>query len=121
MQDKHRTWLAVAAIISLAVALVPTAAEFIVALHNRYSVYPPGTDTDMLSNTILAKGILSVVVVVLCGYILGILRKRAAILLPIGVIILFVLSEVVPTYIPHDWCKYELRIYSCADTTIIQY
>lgn len=61
-------WLGAALVVVLAVLFVPTMAELIVGVQNRYSTYPAGTDTSMLAKTIGLTGVFSLAAAFIVGY-----------------------------------------------------
>lgn len=70
-------WALSALVIVSAVLFVSSVAEFIVALHNRYRVYPSDTyETSMLAKSIGVSGVLSLATAFLVGYILKISQAR---------------------------------------------
>lgn len=62
-------WLLSALIIVFALCFISSIAEFIVAVQNRYSVYPVGYDSNMTSKSIGLEGVLSLGAAFLVGYI----------------------------------------------------
>lgn len=70
-------WVLSALVLVLAVLFVSSVAEFIVAVHNRYRVYPSDTyETSMLAKSIGVSGVLSLAAAFLVGYILKISQTR---------------------------------------------
>lgn len=70
-------WALSAALIVLAILFVSSVAEFIVALHNRYRVYPSDTyETSMLAKSMGVSGVLTLGAAFLVGYILKISQAR---------------------------------------------
>jgi hypothetical protein len=102
----------------IGIVLAPTIAEFLIALHNRYSVYPAGTDTNMLANTIILQSFLAAMIAIACVHFLRIKQKLRFIILPICVIIALVAVNFLPSYVPAKWCQYELTIYDCSYTGV---
>ena len=112
-----KVWLGVA--IGLGVVCVlgaSTVGEFLIALHNRYSVYPVGTDTNMYGNS-------GAVSIVFCAFVVALIifllyRKfdvKAVILFIVGFLVIGGFGARVPSFVPEEWCKYELTIYPCSD------
>lgn len=101
---------------SIAVLAASTVGEFAVSVHNRYSVFPPGTDTNMYGNSLIGQMVVCLLAAVLMGYLL---RKKIDVgLVSIAVVLFFVLgglSSQVRSFIPEDWCRYELTMYRCQD------
>lgn len=69
-------WLLSALIIVLAIYFVSSIAEFIVAAHNRYAIYPVGYDSNMTSKSIGLEGVLSLGAAFLVGYIWKIIPTK---------------------------------------------
>lgn len=118
MFKKQKGKLHILSLVAVAVCLafIPTFAEFIIALHNRYSVYPAGTDTNMYGNAFALQILLAAGLGLLVGLRIPFsLAYRSA-----GVICtmvaLVVVSNFVPSFLPPEWCKYELTLYSCDNT-----
>lgn len=59
--------LAAAVIGVIAVLCATTIGEFAVSVHNRYSVYPVGTDTNMYANSAIGQGIVCLLAAVVIG------------------------------------------------------
>lgn len=106
--------LAAAFIGTVAVLCATTVGEFAVSVHNRYSVYPVGTDTNMYGNSAIGQ-----MLVCLAGglCIAHLLRARKdGPFITLAFVLFFVLallSAQVKSFIPKDWCRYELTMYSC--------
>lgn len=102
----------------LATIIAPTIAEFLVSLHNRFRIYPPGTDTSMLALTLMVEFILiALLTLVLLRWLVGLswiwsVLASALISMFVG---WFIFMYGFPSMLPQSWCKYELRIYSCED------
>lgn len=62
-------WVLGVLVVVLAVYFVSSVAEFVVALHNRHSVYPTNYDTSMLAKSIGLTGVFSLGAAFLVGYI----------------------------------------------------
>lgn len=62
-------WLLSALVIVFAIGFISSIAEFIVAVQNRYSVYPVGYDSNMTSKSIGLEGVLSLGAAFLVGYL----------------------------------------------------
>ncbi len=70
-------WVFAVAVTVVAIFFVSSVAEFIVALHNRYRVYPSDVyETSMLAKSIGVSGVLSLSAAFLVGYILKISQAR---------------------------------------------
>jgi hypothetical protein len=70
-------WVLSAIVVIVAILFAPTIAEFIVAVHNRYRVYPSDVyETSMLAKSIGVSGVLSLAAAFLVGYILKIMQVR---------------------------------------------
>ncbi|MBP9686461.1 MAG: hypothetical protein KBD66_01515 [Candidatus Doudnabacteria bacterium] len=110
-----RAWVVVV-IGAVTVLCATTVGEFAVSVHNRYSVYPVGTDTNMYANSGIGQGVVCLVAAVAIGYVM---RKRLdKKLIAIAAILFFVFmiaSSHVQSFVPVGWCRYELTMYSCDD------
>jgi hypothetical protein len=70
-------WTLSVGVVVVAILFVPTIAEFIVALYNRYRVYPSDIyETSMLAKSIGVSGVLSLAAAFLVGYIIKIMQVR---------------------------------------------
>ncbi len=91
-----------------------TIGEFVIALHNRYSTYPTGWDTNMYGNS---AAVSFVFVLIMSALIVKVALKkidRSSLITGILLFLLLgVISSRVPNLTPKSWCKYELTIYSC--------
>lgn len=105
-------------VVAVCLVLIPTLSEFIIALHNHYSVYPAGTDTNMYGNAFLLQIILGAGLGLLVGLRLpfGAAYRAAGVICT--VVALIVMPNVIPSFLPVEWCKYELTLYSCDNTQI---
>jgi hypothetical protein len=96
----------------LGVVIAPTVAEFLVALVNRYRTYPVGADTDMLAHTTILQ-----ILIVSAAFIPSVFvvkSRKFLLVLSVFVLLFLVLASLsIPSFLPEDWCKHELRIYSC--------
>lgn len=93
-----------------------TVGEFLVALDNRYSVYPVGTDTNMYGNSVAVSIVFCALTVSLI--ILLLYRKfdaKAVILFIVGLFVVGGLSAQVASFVPEKWCESELTLYPCSD------
>lgn len=119
MQDKKIIYkfLFAIAVVIISIIFLPTISEFIVALYNRYRVYPEGTDTDMYGNTIIVQVVLLAgIMMLLSKYFLKFSRVVTFVLAPfIAILIVVLIGGGVASMIPNSWCKYELKIYSCEE------
>lgn len=94
----------------------PTLAELLVAFHNRISVYPYGTDTNMFANSIAVRVTLLTLLAGIAAYFLPVVRMKKVLLFLCFVVILNLgVPALIPSFIPSDWCKYELTIYPCEE------
>lgn len=116
---EHISWYRIVGMVvigAIAVLTASTVGEFAVSAHNRYSVYPAGTDTNMYGNSAIGQGLTCLLA---AGAIAYLLRKRidvGAVALAFVLCLLLVgFSSQVSSFIPEDWCKYELTMYRCAD------
>ena len=113
------TWrrvIAVVAIAATAILFAKTVGELAVSVDNRYSVYPVGTDTNMYANSAIGQGIVCLLAAVAIGYILR--RRFDEKLVAIAGVLFFVFmvaSSQIQSFIPVDWCRYELTMHSCGD------
>ncbi len=114
---KFRVRLYIALIILVvAVIIVPSISELLVALHNRFQVYPVGTDTSMLASTLIIEFILlGLLITGLMHWFVGLRTIKAVLitLVLIGLMGWLVMIYGFPSALPQSWCAQELRIYSC--------
>lgn len=102
------------------VVLANTVGEFIVALHNRYSVYPVGMDTNMYGYSFAVAMLFCLVMAVLSVWVLSKKMDAMGITIVFGVVFFAGIPigiEIIPSFIPETWCKYELTIYPCSDAS----
>lgn len=102
------------------VVLANTVGEFIVALHNRYSVYPVGTDTNMYGNSFAVAMLFCLVMTVLSVRVLCKKIDAVGIAVVFGLVFfagMLIGRETIPSFVPESWCKYELTIYPCSDAS----
>lgn len=100
----------------LGVVFANSIAELLVALQNKYSTYPAGTDTSMLFYSLMVARIFSIFVSVWAVLTLGLKPGRPSLRVFVVLCVFsFVVSylKVFPSFVPRDWCKYELSIYPC--------
>lgn len=84
------------------------------SVHNRYSVYPVGTDTNMYANSTIGQMLVCLAAALSMAYLLW--AKKDGIFIAIAFVTLFTLvplSAQVKSFIPEDWCRYELTMYPC--------
>ncbi len=99
-----------------AILIASTIGEFVVSVDNRYSVYPVGTDTNMYGNSAIGQGWVCLLAASYIAYLLVKKLNTRAIFIAIFLFfILGALSAQFPSFIPEDWCRYELTMYSCGD------
>lgn len=113
-QVPNKNLIAIILVFVVTAVFATTVGEFVVALHNRYSVYPSGWDTDMYGNSLAV----SWGVCLLGAYAVSWLftkehNFKMLIVLVVSFFILASVSSNFPNFLPSDWCKYELSIYPC--------
>lgn len=116
---EHISWRRIIAVFAIGLAAVlsaTTVGEFAVSVHNRYSVYPAGTDTNMYGNSAIGQMLVCLAAAIIIGYLL---RKKfdvGVVSIALVLFIIFaVLSSQIHSFVPEDWCRYELTMYRCAD------
>lgn len=114
-QEVSNTRIISAIVVALFTLLTSTTiGEFLVALHNRYSIYAVGSDTNMYANSGMLTLILCFIGLFTASYILKFkFEPRTIAIFILSFFIATFVTFQVPSFVPQDWCQYELTIYPC--------